>query len=623
MKKRIVLALFSFAFLLAPLAVFGASGDLDRSYGVNGIAPIQNGDPAGFLAVQPDNKVIVGGQCYMPSVGRSHFCVTRYLPNGSLDPSFGVGGRVQTEIGVESSSLQKVIVLPDGKIMAAGFTTRTVQPLADPYFYEFAVVRYNSNGSLDTTLDGDGIVTNAIMGGRGARGYDVAAQPDGKFVVAGVGSFFDQSFAAARFNPNGSLDTSFSGDGIWTTNWGGSGGAYCVALQADGKILVGGTGGTLYRFVLARLTADGEPDLTFGTTARVMFTGELEFQGANSMRQVDVLPDGKILVSGSTDRFGWSYLSLSRFNPNGSFDTSFDGNGQLMTLMVPDSYQCETRGVQILADGKFVATALCDIDGAGQAAVHARYLSNGALDRQFGNKGTLVEGPTNYTFAVVAQPDGKLVFSAGNGSQTYLARYLNNGTRDSDFDNDRISDVSVFRPSSGSWYLNNSTTGFSAVPFGLADDRIAPGDFDGDGRIDVTVFRAGVWYMLRSSDNAFVYQPFGQGGDVPVPADYDGDGRADFAVFRQGVWYVLNSRDGSVRGEQFGQAGDRAVVGNFDGDLRADLAVYRDGNWYVNGSTAGFIATKFGFASDRPVAADYDSDGKTDYAVYRDRKSVV
>jgi uncharacterized delta-60 repeat protein len=618
MKKCIVFTMFSLAILLTPIIVQGASGDRDRSYGVNGTAPIQNGDPNAFLAVQADNKVLVAGQCFVPEVNHSHFCVTRYLPNGSLDPSFGVGGRVRTVIGTESSSLQKVVVMPDGRIVAAGFTTLTQPPLNDPYFYQFAIVRYNPNGSLDTTLDGDGIVTNPIMGGRGARGYDVAVQPDGKIVVAGVGSLFNESFTAARFNPNGSLDTSFNGDGIWSTNWGGSGGAYCIALQPDGKILVGGMGGTLYRFVLARLTADGEPDLTFGTTARVMFTGELEFQGANRMRQVDVLPDGRILVSGATDRFGWSYLSLSRFNPDGTFDTTFDGNGQLMTLMVADSYQCETSGIQIQPDGKFVAVAVCDIDGAGQAAVIARYLPNGVLDRQFGNKGTLVEGPANYILAVVAQPDGKLVVSTTLSNQPILARYLNNGTRESDFDNDRVADVSVFRPSTGSWYLANSTTGFSAVQFGLADDRIAPADFDGDGRIDVAVFRAGAWYLLRSSDNAFVYQPFGQGGDVPVPADYDGDGRADFAVFRQGIWYVLNSRDGSVRGEQFGQAGDRAVVGNFDGDLRADLAVYRNGNWYVNGSTSGFTATKFGIPSDRPVAADYDSDGKTDYAVYRD-----
>lgn len=621
MRSYSTLAATILLLFVSPVVLLAASGDLDRSFGVNGIASIQDRNPNALLAVQADNKVIVAGNCYTPPSGFSHFCVSRYLTNGSLDPSFGVGGRVDTLIGSESSSLQKIVVLPGGKILAVGFTTRTVQPLSEPYFYEFAIVRYNSDGSLDTTLDSDGIVTNAIMDYRGARGYDVAVQPDGKMVVAGVGSLSTSNFVVARFNVNGSLDTSFDGDGIWANHWeSASGGAYSVAVQSDGKILVGGMGGLNYRFVLARFNSDGNLDGSFGAGGRVVFTGEFEFQGSNRMRQVDVLSNGKILVSGTTARFNWNYLSLSRFNPDGSFDTTFDGNGQLMTLMVQNSYQCDLGGVHVQPDGKLVVVANCTIDSAGQASVKARYLLNGALDQQFGKKGTLIENVpgSDYAVAVAGQPDGKLVFSTTRDNHPNLERYLNNGTRESDFDNDRISDVSVFRPSSGTWYLNKSAAGFSAIQFGSAGDRITPGDYDGDGLIDIGVFRDGVWFTLRSSDNAFVYTQFGQAGDVPVPADYDGDGRADIAVFRQGVWFIINSRDNTIRGEQFGQAGDKPVVGNFDDDLHADLAVFRDGWWYVNGSTTGFVATRFGFATDRPVPADYDSDGRTDLAVYRD-----
>jgi uncharacterized delta-60 repeat protein len=618
MRIRLLLVLVTLFVALAPSIAFAASGDLDRSYGVNGLALIQDGNPTALLAIQADNKVIVAGQCAGPSGGRLHFCLTRYLTNGSLDLSFGVDGRVYTVIGVETSSLQKVVVLPDGKILAVGFTTRTDPTLWEPYFYEFAIVRYHPNGTLDTSLDGDGIVTNAIMGYRGAKGYDVAVQPDGKMVVAGVGTISNSYFVVARFNVNGSLDTSFDGDGIWANHWSGKGGAYGVALQSDGKILVAGTGGLNYEFVLARYRSDGNLDNSFNAGGHVKFTGEFEYQGYNVLRQVDVLANGKILVSGATYRYSQSYLSLNRFNPDGSFDTTFDENGQLMTRIVADSGTCDVGGVYVQPDGKMAVAAHCVISGIGRSSVRARYLLNGTLDQQFGNKGAVIDGPNNYVVAVAGQADGKLVFSATRANHLYLERYLNNGTRESDFDNDRIADVSVFRPSLGTWYLNKSTDGFSAIQFGAGTDRIAPGDFDGDGVIDVAVFRSGAWYILRSSDNAFVYTQFGQPGDVPVPADYDGDGRADIAVFRQGIWYIINSRDYTVRGEQFGQAGDRAVVGNFDGDLRADLAVYRNGIWYVNGSTAGFMSTQFGTATDRPVAADYDSDGRTDYAVYRD-----
>lgn len=187
-----------------------------------------------------------------------------------------------------------------------------------------------------------------------------------------------------------------------------------------------------------------------------------------------------------------------------------------------------------------------------------------------------------------------------------------------DFDGDGRTDVSVFRPSAGSWYiLNSSNSSVFATQFGQNGDVVVPGDYDQDGKADLGVYRNGVWYLLQSQ-NGFRGVSFGLPGDRPVPADYDGDGKDDLAVWRpsDGVWYMLQSRDG-FRGVQFGQNGDQATSGDFDGDGRADFGIFRNGTWYLLQSTAGFRGVAFGLAGDRPVVADYDGDGKDDVAVFR------
>jgi hypothetical protein len=187
-----------------------------------------------------------------------------------------------------------------------------------------------------------------------------------------------------------------------------------------------------------------------------------------------------------------------------------------------------------------------------------------------------------------------------------------------DFDGDGKADVSVFRASDTVWYLLGSSTGFSATQFGNATDRMAPADLDGDGKTDIAVFRDGAWYWLNSSDGSFHAIQFGLAGDIPVPADFTGDGRAELAVYRAGVWYTLDLAANQFQSVQFGLLSDRVVPADFDGDGKADRAVYRDGVWYWLSSSDGqFHGAQFGIASDRPVAADYDGDGTADLAVYR------
>jgi hypothetical protein len=191
-----------------------------------------------------------------------------------------------------------------------------------------------------------------------------------------------------------------------------------------------------------------------------------------------------------------------------------------------------------------------------------------------------------------------------------------------DFDRDGHSDISIFRPSEGTWYTSQGPAGkatqFSATRFGISSDQIAPGDYDNDGRTDIAVFRDGTWYWINSSNSAMSGLQFGSLGDIPQPADFDGDGRSEIAVFRAGTWFTYNLRTGEVVVQPFGIAGDRPVVGDYDGDGRADYAVYRNGTWFLLRSQRGFLAVPFGLPNDIPVPADYTFFGnQTNLAVFR------
>ena len=230
-----------------------------------------------------------------------------------------------------------------------------------------------------------------------------------------------------------------------------------------------------------------------------------------------------------------------------------------------------------------------------------------------------------YVAGNAANSDGT---NGGDYIYTSSASILS-GTSPVNFDSDARSDIAVFRPSDGTWYsISSSTREFQAVRFGLAGDKVVPGDYDADGKTDFAVFRPsdGFWYVYRSTQGLYIV-PFGMQGDVPVAGDYDGDLKSDIAVWRpsNGVWYVLRSSDGVVDSREWGISTDKVAQGDYDGDAKTDLAVWRptDGIWYIWRSTDNTRMYQwFGTAGDKPVQGDYDGDGKTDAAVFRPSNGI-
>ncbi len=253
----------------------------------------------------------------------------------------------------------------------------------------------------------------------------------------------------------------------------------------------------------------------------------------------------------------------------------------------------------------------------------------GTIDKILGNKSSAdFDGDLRTDISVFRPSNGVwYVLNSRNGSVSYTTFGLSGDVPVAkDYDGDNIADTAVFRPSNGTWYVLRSTDStFFAIPFGLDGDIPAAGDYDGDGKSDFVVYRpsTGVWYKLRSSDFGYEEITFGINGDQPTPGDYDGDGRYDISVFRpsNGTWYRLNSTNPTFTVfTPFGQNGDIPAQGDFDGDTKSDIAVFRpaNGTWYINRSLTQTVQiTNWGLNGDIPVVGEYDGDGRDDIAVFR------
>ncbi len=412
---------FSSSLFFIPSAS-AAVGDLDTSFDTDGKVTTAIGagaDDAQSVALQSDGKIVVAGNSVIG--GTYDFAVVRYNTNGSLDTSFDADGKVTTAIGAGGDFAQSMALQSDGKIVVAGYSDIGGN-------YDFTVVRYNTNGSLDTSFDTDGIVTTAI-GASDDAVFSIALQSDGKIVAAGHtynGSNYD--FALVRYNTNGSLDTSFDADGKVTTAIGaGNDLAQSMALQSDGKIVVAGYSviGGNNDFAVVRYNTNGSPDTSFDTDGIVTTAIGASDDYALS---IALQSDGKIVVAGHTYNGGNYDFAVARYNTNGSPDTSFDADGKVTTAIGAGGDFI--RSVALQGDGKIVAAGYSDIGGNIDFAV-VRYNTNGSLDTSFSGDGivtTAIGASSDVVTSVALQSDGKIVvagYSLNGGNYDFaLARFL-------------------------------------------------------------------------------------------------------------------------------------------------------------------------------------------------------
>jgi uncharacterized delta-60 repeat protein len=400
-----------------------APGDLDRSFGGDGkvTSNFTRGDDVGrALAIQSDGMIVVVG-----NAGSFKFALERLKPDGTLDSTFGTGGKVVTEFVTPPPYDPEVVasavaIQGDGRIVAAGGAGE-----------RFALARYNADGTLDSTFGEDGKVTTAFPGFPYGfpRAYGVAIQADGKIVAGGIiyatqGPWYG-AFALVRYNPDGTLDSSFDEDGrVITEMASGNDSIAAVAIQADGRILAAGKVDASVgdsEFGLARYEPDGTLDSTFGGDGMVTTSFGVAPDGASDLV---IQPDGRIVAAGFAGGHRRQF-GLARYNTDGTLDSTFGGDGKVTTNFTAE--RDAAYGLALQATGKIVAAGRAA--GTGGRFALARYHTDGTLDSTFGGDGKVT---TNFTehddsaFDVAVQANGRIVAAgreAGKGGRFALARY--------------------------------------------------------------------------------------------------------------------------------------------------------------------------------------------------------
>ncbi|MEU6162649.1 calcium-binding protein [Streptomyces tanashiensis] len=403
--------------LALPGTALAAPGDLDPAFGTGGrvTTPITGYAEGHDIARQADGKLVVVG------TSEAGFALARYTTGGGLDPAFSGDGTTTSDFGGGAHSANAVAIQPsDGKIVVAGTTEVLAEEGGGCCF--FSVARYNTDGSLDTGFGNGGLVRVDEFGGS-AGGADVAVQPDGRIVAAGKGA--GGGFALVRLDTDGDLDPTLGGDGAVvagftpTSPQDGGGIARGMALQPDGKIVsVGYVGNTAFDIGVARYNTNGTLDTTFSGDGMVT----ADFGGTEFGNAVAVQPDGKILAAGA----GGAGYALLRYNANGTPDAGFGTAGRTSVSSPGDGGLAYAMALQ--QNGRIVLAGRADDPNSSEANDFGlvRFLANGTVDTGFGGDGFVVTGFNDFDEArgVLVEPDGKIVAAGyGAGFAFALARY--------------------------------------------------------------------------------------------------------------------------------------------------------------------------------------------------------
>ena len=342
---------------------YNADGSLDTGFNGSGKVITPTGSStsgARGIAIQPDGKIVLAGYCYSGS--NQDFCVLRLNSNGSLDNAFNGTGKVITPVGSNSDFATAVAVQLDGRIVVAGACDNGTR-------FDFCAARYTANGGLDTSFNGSGKVITPI-GNSEAIASALAIQTDGRIVL--VGTCGSTSFCGVRYNVDGSLDTTAANGGLFGANPGGRvDQANAVAIQADGKFVVAGScyNGTVNDFCMVRFDgANASLDFGFSGTWRVITPVGNSGGLANA---AFVQPDGKIVLAGFCVNGGNFDFCAVRYNANGTLDNGFNGSGKLITPVGNGIDRVTTAAIQL--DGKIVLAGSCASSSGSNVFCTARY----------------------------------------------------------------------------------------------------------------------------------------------------------------------------------------------------------------------------------------------------------
>ena len=540
--------------------------------------PVGSGSDSASAIAFSGGKLTAAGQSYNGS--DTDFALVRYKSDGRVNTSFGVNGVVATDFGSGNDTANAIVVRSDGKMIVVGSASNGTD-------LDFAVARYNSNGSLDTSFSGDGKVMTDFGSGDDVA-TAVALQPDGKIVVAGYAAGASNSdFAFARYKKDGTLDTSFSGDGMQTVDFGDNDFAYGVALQSNGKIVAAGAAynGSDYDTALVRLKANGKLDSDFsGDGKQVVDVGGDDFASA-----VAIQSNGRIVTAGRMDNGTNDDFSVLRFKSNGNQDTSFNGTGvQSFDFAGGDD---DASSIALLDNGKILVGGPA-YDGSAVNFGLARLKADGTIDSGFDGDGkafglSFGAGLVSIANGLALQDDGKIVLAGYVcllvcvDSDFALERFSKGGSPDSNF---------------------TSFPGRVVTPIGSGADVAYGVDLAADGEI----VAAGSTYNGSDTDFAVVrYKPsgalkttFGTGGIVTT----------DFG-----------SGDDSANAVAIDENGKIVAVGSAFNGSDLDFAVARynsDGSLDTSFDSDGMATTDFGSGDDVARAVAIQPDGKIVVAGY-------
>ena len=602
---------------------YNSDGTLDAAFGTAGkvVTDLGSANDIPFaVAQQPDGKLLVGGQYQIGSNFDYQFALVRYNTNGSLDATFGNAGIVTTQIGEGEDIINQILLLPDGKIIAAGRSQRfsTAQE-------QTAVVRYLPNGTVDTTFATNGIALSpANLSTRYFGG--AALQADGKLVVVASQSHqstTNYSFNIVRYNADGTIDTSFGGGQV-EFQFRDSSENYVndVTIQADGKILVAGSVyaavnfDTLndYDFALARFNSDGTFDTSFDGDGKL--TTSFGFNAKDSAQEIVFQPDGKFIVGGSSGTASGPSIAVARYNLDGSLDANFGDAGKVTASIFGGS----AASIELQADGKILAVGTGFTPQTTRPII-VRFKTSGALDQSF-NPGTpgrviIPQGETNTATAISVQPDGKIIAAGTGSSTTYtdftVSKTNADGTPDLTFGNTGNVVTSV----------SDSIDGASAVAVQTDGKIVAAGYAGIPGSIGVA--------LVRYNRNGSLDTTFDMDGKLILPisgiseAAYDvviqTDGKIVIAGFKENSSSTQNfflarfNPNGSLD-TTFGTNGTVTTVVGSGGDFAKSLVLQTDGKLIAVGTAR--TGTNGDFAAVR-----YNADGSLDSTFGTNGKAII